>query len=254
MTMGPRPRSAAPGVSADMTTTLAADDAQASGVTPSALAQVAQRRSEHEPPAILAQCPRRSSNSQPTIPIARCGSGTESSASPSRHGPLRPDRGGRPTPTTYAWESTIVDPVRAIPLPFRTSPSRICPERSNASANLAARSFTLARNGPYAGTPRAARSRWPPRPQSRNSTGRSLLAHCGSATGQLKCRLSTKRALCADGRQRSPLDAIAGSVLVSCEIVTDRDRGSLAPRVAQRRARYAGRVRQRWQPEGETFI
>ena len=124
----------------------------------------------------LRQCPRRSSNSQPTIPIARCGSGMESSGSPSRHGPLRPDRGGRPTPTTYAWESTIVDPVPAIPLPFRTSPSRTCPERSTASANSAARSSTPAISGPYAGTPRAARSRWPPRPQSRNSTGQSLLA------------------------------------------------------------------------------
>ena len=119
----------------------------------------------------LRQCPRRSSNSQPTIPIARCGSGTESSGSPSRHGPLRPDRGGRLTSTTYAWESTIVDPVLAIPLPFRTSPSRTCPERSTASANSAGRSSTPAIGGPYAGTPRAARSRWPPRPQSRNSTG-----------------------------------------------------------------------------------
>ena len=61
-------------------------------------------------------------------------------------------------------------------------------------------------------------------------------------------------AICADGRQHSPLDAIAGSVLVSCEIVTDPDCGSLAPRGAQGRARYAGGVRQRWQPEGETFI
>jgi hypothetical protein len=61
-------------------------------------------------------------------------------------------------------------------------------------------------------------------------------------------------AICADGRQHSPLDAIAGSVLVSCEIVTDRDRGQLASRGAQGRARYAGGVRQRWQPEGETFI
>jgi hypothetical protein len=46
-------------------------------------------------------------------------------------------------------------------------------------------------------------------------------------------------------------DAIAGSVLASCE--TDRDCHLLAPGGARRRARYAGRVRQRGQPEGETF-
>jgi hypothetical protein len=151
------------------------------------------RSSEHEPPAILAQCPRRSSNSQPTIPIARCGSGTESSGSRSRHGPLRPDQGGRPTPTTYAWESTIVDPVPAIPLPFRTSPSRTCPERSSASANLAARSSTPAISGPYAGTPRAARSRWPPHPPSRDSTGGSLLGREAVVAGPRSWRRAASR-------------------------------------------------------------
>jgi hypothetical protein len=65
----------------------------------------------------LRACPAHSSNSRPTTPNAPCGSGTESSGSPSDHGPPRPDRGGRRTPTACASASTSEDRVPGIPPP-----------------------------------------------------------------------------------------------------------------------------------------
>ena len=101
-------------------------------------------------------------------------SGAESSASTSRPGPPRPDPGGRQTPAASASGSTTVDPARAIPHPFRTSPSPTWPRPSRASVNSAARSSTPASGGPSVGTLRAAPSRWPPRRRPPNSAGRPL--------------------------------------------------------------------------------
>ena len=95
-------------------------------------------------------------------------------------------------------ESTIVDLARAIPLRFRTSPSQTCPERSSASANSAARSSTPARSGPCAGTPRAARSRWPPRLLILDGDGSGRVGY--SERRNLRTA-STRRWSCHRGRQ-----------------------------------------------------
>jgi hypothetical protein len=105
-----------------------------------------ERRSERErrPYSVHACAPDRVSGgrSRSRPPVL----GMESSGSLSRHGRLRRDPGGRPTPTACAWESTSVDQAPATPPP--------CPN-----------------GGPCAGTPRAARSHWPrPHPRSNSDT------------------------------------------------------------------------------------
>jgi hypothetical protein len=109
--------------------------------------------------------------------------------SPSRHGPPRPDRGGRPSPTSCTSASTSVDRVPTTPLPFRTSPSPTCPQRSSVSASLAAPSSTPAIGGPSAGTPRAVRSPWPPRTHHRVGVGTSAARANKDGSGQApSCR------------------------------------------------------------------
>src|SRR3954447_21176482 len=109
------------------------------------------------------------------ILIAPAASGSACSASSSRRGPPRWDRDGRPKRATCGSESTLVDPARATPLPSRTSPSQTWLSHSGAFAHSAGRSSTPAIAGPYAGTPRGARSRSPPRPHP--PTRRPPLAH-----------------------------------------------------------------------------
>ena len=99
------------------------------------------------------------------------GSGMESSGSLWRHGLPRRDPGGRPTPTACASGSTSVDRAPATPPPCPTSPLPTWSRPSSASASSAARSSTPAIGGRCPGTPRAARSRLPPRPHPVGSTG-----------------------------------------------------------------------------------
>jgi hypothetical protein len=77
------------------------------------------------------------------------------------------DRHRRPAPRSpRAWTG----PRRhGLPVLFPGSP--IWPRHSSASASSAARSSTRAIGGRSAGTPRAARSRWPPRPHLASSAG-----------------------------------------------------------------------------------
>src|SRR5215207_7163231 len=107
------------------------------------------------------------------------------------HGVLGVTLAPRPAAAGSGWQSDTDGlrlgvhergPAPATLPPCPTSPSPTWPRHSSASASSAARSSTLAIGGPSAGTPRAARSRWPPRPRSTGTiAARAKRRRCWSA-------------------------------------------------------------------------